>query len=96
MKERTSFNRMCIIITYILLILLYVKIKRKSNRISKGLPIDVKRIRFIHRYDEYLQPGFSSIEFKILDSKLLDVIKNHKGDFIVDRYIIEWKTKSTF
>jgi hypothetical protein len=25
----------------------------------------------------------------------LDVIKNHKGDFIVDRYIIEWKKKIT-
>jgi hypothetical protein len=39
------------------------------------------------------QPGFSSIEFKILDSKLLDVIKNHKGDFIVIDILLNGKLK---
>jgi hypothetical protein len=51
-KERTSFNRMYNHYLHIIDPFLYVN-KRKSNRISKGLPIDVKPIRFIHRYDEY-------------------------------------------
>jgi hypothetical protein len=73
------------------------KIKRKSNRISKGLPsVDERPIRFLHRYDKYLKPGFSSIEFKILDFKLLQRVENHKGDFMIDRYIIEWETKKYF
>lgn len=71
--------------------------KLLGKRILKGYEIfDEQPTRLTHRYDRYLLPGFHSKEFEILDNKLLEDIKNHKEEFFIDRYIVEWKTKKYF
>lgn len=68
-----------------------------GKRISKGQKIfDEQPMRHKERFEDYLLPGFQSKEFKILDNKLLEDIKNYKGEFFIDRYIVEWNTKKYF
>lgn len=73
------------------------KYKVLEKRISKGYEIfDEQPIRYKDRFEDYLLPEFEAKEFKILDNKLLEDIENYKGEFFIDRYIVEWKTKKYF
>jgi hypothetical protein len=51
----------------------------------------------IHRMKQIIPNNYdTTLEFKITDDKLLEELKNIKGEFLLDRYIVEWKSKKYF
>jgi hypothetical protein len=68
--------------------------KRLSRRVLSGVStVEKSPTKLVHRYDNYLPTSFKSIEYKILNYNLLEDIKNHKGEFMIDRYVVEWNTR---
>lgn len=51
----------------------------------------------IHRMKQIIPSNYdTTLEFEITNSFILDQLKNIKGEFLFDRYIVEWKSKKYF
>ncbi len=51
----------------------------------------------IHKMAQIIPDNYTqTLEFKILDKELIEKLKNIEGEFLLDRYIVEWKSKKYF
>lgn len=73
------------------------KIPKKTHfRRGKGYEKTNPTI-LIHRMDQTIPNNYdTTLEFKITNDKLLEQLKNIEGEFLLDRYIVEWKSKKYF
>jgi hypothetical protein len=72
------------------------KIPRKTHFRGKCYEKENPTI-IIHRMEQIIPSNYdTTLEFKITNSFILEQLKNTKGEFLLDRYIVEWKSKKYF
>jgi hypothetical protein len=94
--EGSNVNRSNIYNRYLRIVDPYKIPKKHYFRKSKNYEKENPTI-LIHRMDQTIPNNYdTTLEFKITNDKLLEQLKNTEGEFLLDRYIVECKSKKYF